>query len=174
MKYITCLILACLIVGCASRSTPDYSAVPANVPEEAKPVWLMLDAARTADIALLKSACTPVRIREIEAAVKVDASVREKMFREMTGMLPQDGVGALKLVVCRDMRELNSVIGLPDTEKNYVARDGFAWVLIGDKTGMPVTRHDGMWLIDGNFVDHKKNWIEQPDAEVQSEGAPSD
>ncbi len=174
MKQIACLILASLVGGCASRSVPDYSAVPANVPAEAKPVWLMFDAARAEDIAQLKSACTPARISEIEAAVKADASVCEKMFQEMTDMLPQNGIGALKLVVCRDSRELNRVMGLSNMGKNYVARDGFAWVLIGDKTGMPVTRNDGTWLIEGNFVDHKKNWIEQPVPEVQSEGAPSD
>ena len=161
MKYIACLILTCLISGCVSRSTPDYSAVPANVPDEAKSVWLMFDAARAADIAQLKSVCTPTKIREIEAVVKVDASAREKMFQEMTDMLPQEGLGALKLTVCRDLRELNRAIGLPDTEKNYVTRDGFAWVLIGGKTGMPVTQRNGVWLIEGNLTNHKQNWIEQ-------------
>jgi len=168
MKYITCLILACLVSGCANRSVPDYSAVPAGVAEEAKPVWVMLDAAHKADIDLLLSACTSEKASEVKRAPSGD------LFKELLAVIPKGGLTVTELSVSRSLDEVSAVLGIPAGGKNLVARPGFAWVLIGNKTGLPVTEHDGIWLVEANLKNPKGNWIEQVAAPLPSEGAPSD
>jgi hypothetical protein len=168
MKYITCLILACLVSGCANRSVPDYSAVPASVPDEAKPVWVMLDAAQKSDLDVLLSVCTSEKESEVKRAPTAD------VFKELTELIPQGGIDTVDLRVSRSLTEVSAVLGLPAGGKNLVARPGFAWVLIGSTTGLPVVQRDGLWLIEANLINQKENWIEQVAAPLPSEGAPSD
>jgi len=96
MRFLIVAALATIIVGCAT-TTPRYSGVPKSVPPEAKPIWVMFDAAQQKDLARLKSVCTPTRVNEIEAMLNSDKSAVQKMFQELTQMLPRNGVGGLEL-----------------------------------------------------------------------------
>jgi len=158
MRYMMAITLAALVCGCAGPR-PDFSDVPANVPPEAKPVWVMFAAAQKADLSRIKTVCTPAKRAEIEAA---DQTQRQRMFPELTQLIPDGDLNKLNLTVCRDTRDMNRLMGFADTGKNFVAREGFAMILIaGGKTGLPVTLCKGVWLIEGNRTDQKKNWIEQ-------------
>lgn len=153
------LVLATVVCGCTSTA-PDYSDVPRNLPEEAKPVWVMFAAAQAGDLTRLKSVCSPTKRQEIEA---VDQSLQEKMLSELTALIPKEGLNALAFTVSRESTEVNRTLGLAETGKRYVARDGFAMVLVGGgKTFLPVSRRDGIWFIEGNLMNQPKNWIEQP------------
>ena len=123
MKYIISLILACLISACSTRNTLDYSSVPANIPDEAKPIWVMLDAATKADIDLLLSACSSEKALEVQQVPATD------LFKGLTAFVPKRGLSEVELKVSRSLQEINTTLGIPSSEMALVARPDFAWVL---------------------------------------------
>jgi hypothetical protein len=153
MRNVTFLVLVCLLNVCANRSVPDYSVVPAHVPKEAKPVWVMLLAAQKSDFDMLLSVCTPERVSEVKRALA------PAVFKELTAVIPQGGLDAIDLRVSRSSKEVMAVLGIPDGGKDYVAQPGFAYVLIGNKTCLPVTQRDGIWLLEAISRNEKEGWI---------------
>lgn len=97
MKAAVATVLALLASGCA-KLQPDDSLVPPSVPPEARPVWAMLAAAQTDDTARLMSVCTPDKRKDIAAC---NQHQRQRMFQEVRELVPQGGIGELKLTVCR-------------------------------------------------------------------------
>ena len=157
MKAPIITVLAMLASGCANLR-PDYSLVPPSVPAEVRPVWVMLTAAQTDDTARLMSVCTPDKRKDIAACSPPQL---DRMLQEVRELVPEGGIGELKLTVCRDSLTLIRLGGRTEPEGcgDFVTRDGLAFVLVGDKTAVPVTRCRGVWLIEGNRVNQSGNWI---------------
>gem|GEM_PF-3586328 len=149
--------LAMLACGCASMQ-PDYSLVPDSVPPEARPVWVMLAAAQTDDTTRLMSVCTPDKRKDIAAC---DQPQLDRMLQGVRELVPQEGIGELRLTVCRDSLTLIRLGGRTEPEGcgNFITRDGLAFVLVGDKTAVAVTRCRGVWLIEGDRVNQSGNWV---------------
>lgn len=150
MKAAVATVLALLASGCA-KLQPDDSLVPPSVPPEARPVWAMLAAAQTDDTARLMSVCTPDKRKDIAAC---NQHQRQRMFQEVRELVPQGGIGELKLTVCRRSFRRIRLKGCsgPKGCGDLVTRDGPVFVLVGGKTAVPVTRYRGVWRIEGRAV----------------------